>query len=763
MNMKTIYKYFAAAFALIAAVSCAKQEDMPSQEGNAQTGTYEYILDASQEGITRTTMDGLNILWSMDDQIGIGGITSDNKFAGAQASGGAQSITDSENYTPSASAAFRLVLPDGFNPKVAGYPYNDNISYTKGNATDNVDACSVEIPAIQVGIKDNIPAKAFAMVGKIDKDTGKCPMHNVGAVIKFEITGSDVASLRFEGNNGEVISGMRYYYTHNGSGKLAGNVIASKDADMAVATSVTLIPSDDVFEPGVYYFVVGQNTLANGFTMTLTNSRGLQAVRKTEGEFTIERNHKYVKFGSDEGWFNNVSTGVAGNLGTAEGTTATLYGIAPATATDADILGFQTSTDGINWTDFEGTIQKSFTTEPTLNVFSGVLSGIVPETVNYYRAAYTNSTGITTYGTAKEFRTYANAQSAIINLYNGAAKWPFTNIEHGSENGLKIGTGSDALHSGKEFTLTNSTYDSFIVKAKGGAWINKNTGCLTMKVYKGDYIKLPVFDGKKPVSVSMLMGGVEREGGDILFNQQGRPSVRKIGEGVFESSDVNGGDAWVPQSMYLYDSRSWYLNGTAAGEYGIYFNRGADQNCYISYLEVVYADAKPTTIKQNLTWWGGHGNHSDSTNPDVALFQNATWPFAQGRGSWDSNKDFEFSTSDYEFIKYSFKSKLTLNYSRAGFQYGTEVGDYMAIKPSENYKLTSIKLRGGNSANNYSVTDMTGNVISGGEAKDMAADYDSTLEFNLSGTTANTEYRLQVNTTTKTTIREMWITYELVK
>lgn len=760
MNMKTIYRHFAAAVALVAAVSCTKQEEMPSQEGNGQAGTYEYILDATQEGITRTTMDGLSILWSKDDQIGIGGITSDNKFAGALASGGAQSITDSENYTPSVSAAFRLVLPEGFNPKVAGYPYNDNISYTKGNATDNVDACSVEIPAIQVGIKDNLPAKAFAMVGKIDKETGKCPMHNVGAVIKFEITGSDVASLRFEGNNGEVISGMRYYYTHNGNGKLAGNVIASKDADMAVATSVTLIPSDDVFEPGVYYFVVGQNTLANGFTMTLTNSRGLQAVRKTEGEFTIERNHKYVKFGSDEGWFSNVSTGVAGNLGTADGTTATLYGIAPATATDADILGFQTSTDGINWADYTGTIERRFATVPVTNVFTGNVTGLVPEEVSYYRAAYTNSIGVTTYGKAKEFRTYSNAHSAIIDLYNGADQWPFTNIEHGTD--IKIGTSTDAVSEGEEFTLTNSNSESFVVKAKGGVWINKNTGCLTMQVYQGDYIKLPVIDDKKLVSVTMLVGGVEREGGNILFNQQGRPSVRKItSEGVFETSDVNGGDAWIPQSMYLYDSRSWSLNGTDAGTYGIYFNRADTRNCYISYLEVVYVDVKPAIINENLVWWTGHGNHSDNSNPEKDF--PTKWPFAQGRSNWDSNKDFEFSTSDYEFIKYSFKSKLTLNFSRAGFQYGTEIGDYMAIKPSENYKLTSIKLRGGNSANNYSVTDMTGNVISGGEAKDMAAAYDSTLEFNLSGTTANTEYRLQVNTTTKTTIREMWITYELVK
>lgn len=754
MNMKTIYRHLAVAVALIAAVSCAKQEDMPSQEGNAQTGTYEYILDASQEGITRTTMDGLNILWSMDDQIGIGGITSDNKFAGAQASGGAQSITDSENYTPSASAAFRLVLPDGFNPKVAGYPYNDNISYTKGNATDNVDACSVEIPAIQVGIKDNIPAKAFAMVGKIDKDTGKCPMHNVGAVIKFEITGSDVASLRFEGNNGEVISGMRYYYTHNGSGKLAGNVIASKDADMAVATSVTLIPSGDVFEPGAYYFVVGQNTLSNGFTMTLTNSRGIQAVRKTEGEFTIERNHKYVKFGSDEGWFSNVNTGVAGNLGTAAGTTATLYGIAPATATDADILGFQTSADGINWTDFEGTIERSFTAEPTLNVFMGVLSGIVPETVNYYRAAYTNSTGITTYGMAKEFRTYANAQSAIINLYNGAAKWPFTNIEHGSATGLETGTSAQAHHGGEELTLTNSTGDNFVVMSKKGVWINKNSGCMTMGVYQGNYIKLPKVIGKKPLSVTMLVGSLASSTNPSAgANQLCQPSIRKIANGVCESSDAAGGDRWDPRPLYLYDSHCWNLGGTDDSEYCIYFNVAGDQNVYISYLEVVYMDAKPATINQNLVWYPKTGPNDNSIS--------AEWPFAPKYSS--SNSSAEFSTSAYPDIKYSFKTTKTWTYTRAGLKIGGAVGDYMAFKGVPEYRLVYVKIRGGSTANNYSIVDTNGSEISGGNNQDITASYDDAVEFTLSDTEADTEYRLQVNTEKDTNIREMWVTYELVR
>ena len=769
MNMKTIYRHFAAAVALVAAVSCAKQEEMPSQEGNGQTGTYEFILNVTQEDVTKTTMDGLNILWSKDDQIGVACYSMT-----ALDCGGAQSINDKENYTPSTTASFKIELAEDIIPKVVGYPYIDKIRYTNGGSTDDVDACAVGIPEVQKGIKDNIPSNAFAMVGKINKDDySLCQMSNVGAVIKFGITCDNITSLRFEGNNSENISGTRWYYAGSGNGHNPGEVIDTKDTDGGINPSsyVMLVPSEgEVFEPGDYYFVVSQNTLTDGFTMTLTNSLGAQAVRKTTSEFKIERNHKYTNFGSDEGWFNDVRTGVAGNLGTLAGTTATLYGIAPDTIEGEYVLGFQTSVNNSSWSEFEGEITERFSTNHTANVFTGQIEGLTPETTYYFRATYTNAAGITTYGKTKTFKTYANAYSAVMDICTGIDDWPFTNIQHSVEGGLISGTSAGAISEGTDLTLTTSTAESFVVKALNGAWINSAKGCLTINVTKGDYVKFPVIEGKKPVCVTLMLGNRQDLADPMDDNNiSGRPSVGKVlvdGDGVetFDAADI-ANDQWTPMPLYPYDSKTWNLENSVSGKYGIHFNRNYENgfNCYISHLEVVYvdADANQTTVTDNLAWWPGHGNHNDSSNPEKDL--SVQWPFDPGRSNWDTDNDYIFSSKTNESFKYSFKSNMTINYSRAGFQYGTTEGDYMAIKPKEDYRLVSIELRGGNSANNYSVTDVNGVEISGGEAKDIAADFDSPLVFNLSGTTAGTEYRLRVNTANKTTIREMWITYEHVE
>lgn len=766
MNMKTIYRHFAAAIALIAAVSCAKQEEMPSQEGNGQTGTYEFILNVAQEDVTKTTMDGLNILWSKDDQIGVAcfGVT-------AKDCGGAQSIVDKDNYTPATAASFKLELAEGVTPVVAAYPYHDEIMYTNGTSTDRVDACAVEIPAVQTGVKGNIPANAFAMVGKIDQADGSCQMSNAGAVIKFEITGANITSLKFEGNNSENISGTRWYYAGNGNGHKSGEVIDTKDSSNGAKPSsyVMLVPSEgEVFEPGDYYFVVSQNTLTEGFTMTLTNTLGAQAVRKSTGEFKIKRNHKYTNFGSDEGWFNDVRTGVAGNLGTLAGTTATLYGIAPDTIEGDYVLGFQTSADNSSWTGFEGEIIERFSTSHYANVFTGQLEGLTPETTYYFRATYTNADGITTYGKSKTFKTYANAHSAVIDMCIGIDDWPFTNIEHGVEGGLISGTSKGAISKGQDLTLTTSAAESFVIKALNGVWINSARGCLTINVTKGDYVKFPVIEGKKPVCVTLMLGNRQDSADPMDDNNiSGRPSVGKVlvdGDGVetFDAADI-ANDQWSPMPLYPYDSKTWNLENSVSGKYGIHFNRNASAglNCYISHLEVVYVDANQTTVTDNLAWWPGHGNHSDSSNPEKNL--SAQWPFTPGRGSWDSDNNCIFSSKTNENFKYSFKSTNTIDYSRAGFKIGGTAGDYIAIKPSGGYRLKSVRMRGGSSSNSYSIVDVQDNVITGGEAQDIASAYDSELTFTLSDTTADTEYRLRINTTTITQIREMWITYELVK
>ena len=91
--MKTTFRYLAAAFTVIAAVSCAKHEELGPQK-ETPVGTYQYLLNVSHENDeTKTTMDGVDILWSAADKIGVTG-TKDGAYADASVFGGEKSIAD---------------------------------------------------------------------------------------------------------------------------------------------------------------------------------------------------------------------------------------------------------------------------------------------------------------------------------------------------------------------------------------------------------------------------------------------------------------------------------------------------------------------------------------------------------------------------------------------------------------------------------------------------------------------------------------------
>ena len=772
--MKNTFKYFAAALTVIAAVSCAKQELAP-EEGKTpdSVGTYQYILNVTQED-TKVSMDGLSVLWEKDDQIGIlgqaktkegideetGETIYTNEYRDVEECGGAQSILDSENYTPSTSATFNLQLTEGHTPLAASYPYYSGLYYTQSSKepVNGGHLCCGYTPAEQTARKDNIPAGAMTMVGRVYSTDNTCQLMNVCAVIKFEIKNEDITSLRFEGNNSEIISGMRLYFVREG--KNSPDVLGTAARDAASATSyVNLVPEGDVFEPGVYYFTVSPNNLTEGFTMTLTNSNGVQAIRRTDVPFNIERNTKYTNFGSDSGWFKDVFTVNASDLGTADGTTATLIGVVASAIAEGDEYGFETSTDGTTWTKFEGALTERFSSlsdSKIQNIFTATQTGLTPGATTYYRAYYKRaSTGAITYGKSKSFETYANAKSVKMDLLNGwnDTNWPFTNLIYGTD--LKSGTSSVATNKSNELTLTTSS-GSFIARASSGFWLNTSNGALTFKPNVGEYIKLPVEGGKRPVCVIMTFGNSNGQ-------PQGKPAIYMGNEE--SSAQVAGGAPFDGSKTIKYDSHTWNLSNTNDSQHMIYF--GSKSNCYLSYLEVVYEEVSTddSTINQNLIFCDGTGDHNDGATVIK------TWPFTGSHTAlptW-SNQAGPFWTTTYPDLKYSFHVEVESGdfwgHTRAGFFFGGTIGDYMSFLPVENYKITYIKIRSGSAATKYSVQDTSGSIVNGGDEVKISSTYDSIVEFELTGTSPNTEYRLVLGSEAKAgraAIREMWITYERV-
>ncbi len=760
--MKNTFKYFAAALTVIAAVSCAKQELTP-EEGKTPAGSYDCTIQVTQED-TKTTMDGLSILWKATDQIGVGCLDADDTYKRPSESAASWSIID-EGFTSGNKATFgpSTDLPEGHTPYVVGYPYYSGMSLRTEDDGVPVEAINITIPSTQTAVKDGIPDNALVMVGKIVD--GECFMRNAASVIKFTITREDIVSLTFTGNKNENISGRCYYHVESGECQ-AWTSFGEK--------SVTLVPPEGstVFEPGDYYFVVGQQNLKNGFTITLTNAAGQQAVRKSEVPFDIKRNQKYTRFGSDEGLLSDIKTLTAGNLGSEDGTTAVIYGRTPS----KDIsYGFETSTDGITWTPVTSEITQRFSEDSKVYIYAANLTGLTPEEPMYFRAVCTNTNGITTYGRVETFKTYANAQSVVIDMYNGydTDYWPFTNIfrnetTNTEENiGLNKGSGTLANWIGVDCPLTVAGDYTFTLKASSnGLWLGGT--CLTFRTKKTDYLKFPVIPGKRPVSVTLMNGGLMSDDPSKLGNNTvGAPSIVKLngmttddsGNEVEDVTVVTGGKAWEPKNQtWSYYSKTWSLSGTDDGQYQMYFN-SSDRNCYMSYLEVVYetVSTDDSKIEQEIVF-------SDGTT--------YYWPF-EGANLCGAHETLAgenvtvgpLNTSLYPDIKYEFhvasisgdvQNDWRVTAGR-GIRFGKS-GDYFRICPVPNYRLSEIILTEGNATIKYSIKDDEGNIVDLHENVSVAEYAKHT--FTLNSTVANTGYCIVVGA--NPAIRALKITYERV-
>jgi hypothetical protein len=329
--------------------------------------------------------------------------------------------------------------------------------------------------------------------------------------------------------------------------------------------------------------------------------------------------------------------------------------------------------------------------------------------------------------------------------------WPFTNLTFGTD--LQKGKSDVATNKDNELTLTTSS-GSFIARASSGFWLNTSNGALTFKPNIGQYIKLPVKEGKRPVCVVMTFGNTN---GD----PQGKPAIHMGNEE--SSAQVAGGAPFDGSKITPYDSHTWNLSNTTDDQHMIYF--GSKSNCYMSYLEVMYEEfsTDDSRINQNLIFCDGTGDHNA---PGANVIK--TWPFTGSHTALPTTyQPGPFWNSTYPDLKYSFyvqtNHKDFWGHTRAGFYFGGTIGDYMSFLPVENYKITYIKIRSGSASTKYSVQDTSGSIVNGGEEKQIGSAYDSIVEFSLTGTSPDTEYRLVLGSATKAgraAIREMWITNE---
>ena len=231
---------------------------------------------------TAIQSDGYSIYWTKSDDI--------NLFYGSSLSG---RFTTGIN-SPSAVADFSGTLAStgvsnsGTPAFWAVYPYN---------AANSCDGTSVTltIPEAQEGTAGTFADKLNPSVAKAS-DTN-LSFFNVGSWFIFSVAEEGVVSATLKGNGNEIIAG-KVRVTMDVNSRPVAEVIEGEGKQ-----SITMTPANgSSFAVGsYYYFVLLPQSLANGYTLTLTKSDNSSADCVISDERVFGRAQYRMKSSADEG------------------------------------------------------------------------------------------------------------------------------------------------------------------------------------------------------------------------------------------------------------------------------------------------------------------------------------------------------------------------------------------------------------------------------------------------------------------------------
>jgi len=159
----------------------------------------------------------------------------------------------------STSASFAGSVPEGSAEYYAVYPYDSEIACVEGE----IDGMT--IPSDQTSTASNI--SAGIMVAKAD--SGKFAFKNVTALLKFNISATDIAKVVITGASGEKIAGNVNYL-------LDGTDIIFDETKLT-ETSITVGDGSTALAAGDYYVVIAPKVELSGLKFTFTSTKGLTA------------------------------------------------------------------------------------------------------------------------------------------------------------------------------------------------------------------------------------------------------------------------------------------------------------------------------------------------------------------------------------------------------------------------------------------------------------------------------------------------------
>jgi len=279
--MKHISIIAFAALTIAAAVSCQKEFTF-NEAAPATLGDMVFTATASSATKTELGENGLDIKWINTDSISI------FRYYAAAATAGANNLftVSSEGVKGDGSADFQGSIQDLSGSCTDAGAYYAASPYKEGAYLATGNKILVTIPEEAVGVAGGFPTvggvSANPMIAK--DNAGVLAFKNVAAVIKCNLTYSDVKSIKLTGNNDEIVSGT-FYAGFDGSG-----VASITDAvDGKKSATITAPAGVDTLACGVYYFLVKPQTFSKGVTFTMTTVNNNERIKTSGASMTFEK------------------------------------------------------------------------------------------------------------------------------------------------------------------------------------------------------------------------------------------------------------------------------------------------------------------------------------------------------------------------------------------------------------------------------------------------------------------------------------------
>lgn len=277
--MKTMRKMFAAACTAAFVLASCQEE---SFEGRPDPDNYYASVETFGNGTKTALGEGRSIVWSSEDRIAV--------FEG---NGAGQAYQVLDTYVGKSSGEFTAV--DGLTTSGTGaspggtiaiYPFSESLAVSAGQDS-SIEITGIEFPSAQKYTAGTFAEEAFPMTAICENGSKSLSFKNIGGVLKLSLTGDySVSRITLTSNSGELLSG-------SATVTLGPDGIPSVKMSDDASTSVSLVCDPAVqLDPETatdYYVSIPPTEFEMGFTVTVTDSEGVEHTKSTEKANTLLR------------------------------------------------------------------------------------------------------------------------------------------------------------------------------------------------------------------------------------------------------------------------------------------------------------------------------------------------------------------------------------------------------------------------------------------------------------------------------------------